>query len=58
MRMLGSDDALGEEPVAEIEDDCSDVDEDLRCDPKADVCWVARPCYSHGHCYQSYFAEP
>jgi hypothetical protein len=47
--MLGADNALDEEPVHTVQDNGTDVDEDVGCDGKADVVGIIGPCYSQRH---------
>lgn len=55
--MLGADNALDEEPVHTVQDDGTDVDEDVRCDSKTDIPRIVGPCYPQGHCNDSNLAE-
>jgi hypothetical protein len=55
--MLRSDNSLKEKPVREEENDRPGIYEDLSCDSKADIAWVACPCYPQSHRDQSDLAK-
>ena len=55
--MLGADNALDKEPVHSVQDDGTDVDEDIGHDGESDVPGIVGPRYPQGHGDDSNLAE-
>lgn len=55
--MLGADDALGEDEVDDVEEDCAGLDEDIGGETQANVVWMYGPGETEAHGYDAAHAE-
>ena len=55
--MLGLDNALGEDEIDIVEEDCAGLGEDVGGKTEADVVWVRGPGEAEDHSYNAAYTE-